>query len=109
MRRRLFFLPMDGLPEPDKAWGVLLSVGLWQSGQWRDSPVEAAFLCGLMNGTRSSRVALYAGTIPTRILSVRPDPGARDMEVVFRLDVVQMDEPFLASRLVNADSRKSHL
>jgi hypothetical protein len=31
------------------------------------------------------------------------------MEVVFRLDVVQMDEPFLASRLVNADSRKSHL
>ena len=43
MRRRLFFLPMDGLPEPDKAWGVLLSVGLWQSGQWRESPVEAAF------------------------------------------------------------------
>ena len=65
-------------------------------------PSRPLFLCVLMNGTRSSRVALYAGTIPTRILSVRPDPRARDVEVVFRLDVVQMDEPLLP-RLLHPD------
>ena len=37
---------------------------------------------------------------------IRPDPGPRDVEVVFRLDVLQMDEPLLP-RLLHPDPGKA--